>query len=473
MNLLQQTKTLCCAAGLLLATVLAGCGGGDGGRDPILGLPAADLVSVTVTPATSSILVGNNQQLTATASYSDGTSRNVTTLSTWTSATPAVASIGASTGLARGVTAGSSAITAAFGSRSGSATLTVTPLTPVVPPVPVPVLASLAVTPATASILVGATQQYTAIATYSDNSTAVVTNTVTWNSGATSVASIAASGIATGVAAGTSTITASSGGRSANATLTVTAPVVVVPPVVEPPVVVPPVVVPPVVVPPVVVPPVVVPPIVQPPVVEPPVVITPPVVTLRRAANFAVLAGTSITNNAGGTTLVTGDVGAPSQTVAPPQAAGFNNYTSGAPLTGALEDLMLAIEAANNNPCTVSSAAGIDLGGLVLAPGVYCYSGPVSITGTFTMSGPGLYIFRMSSTLNTTANSAVAFTGGAESSSVFWVPEGATTLGANSTFKGNILSKTAAITLGDNATVVNGRVLSGAAVTLRNNKVAK
>jgi len=195
--------------------------------------------------------------------------------------------------------------------------------------------------------------------------------------------------------------------------------------------------------------------------------------SLGRAASFAVLAGTSITNNAGGTTLVVGDVGSPSQTVDPTQAAGFNNYKSGAILTGALDDLQVAITDANSRTCTVNSASGIDLGGLVLTPGVYCYAGSINITGTFTMNGPGLYIFRTASTLNTTANSVVALIGGASSDSVFWVPVGPTTLGANSVFKGSILGQSAAITAGDNTTLLTGRVLTAAAVTLRNNQITK
>ncbi len=211
------------------------------------------------------------------------------------------------------------------------------------------------------------------------------------------------------------------------------------------------------------------PPVVVPPVVNP--VANP--VALGNAASFAVLAGTSITNNSGGTTLITGDVGSPSQTTDPVLAAGFTNYKSGALLTNALADLQVAITDANTRICDVTSASGIDLGGLVLTPGVYCYAGAISITGTFTMNGPGVYIFRTASTLNSTANSIVALIGGATADNVSWIPTGPSTLGANSVFKGAILAQSAAITMGDNATLLNGRVLSAAAVTLRNNQITK
>lgn len=449
MNILKSTRSLFCAAGILLTSVLTACGGGsDGGRDPILGIPAASLVSVSVAPATASVLIGEAQQFTATASYSDGSSRDVTGNAAWASASPAIASV-ASTGIAMGLTAGSSAISATFETKMGAGTLTVAaPLPPPAPPPPT--LSSIEVTPATATINVGATQQYTATGSYSDGSSAVITNSVTWSSSNVAFGTVAASGMASGVAVGSTTITAASGTVSDDAALSVTA--VVLPPA-EPPVVPP-------VLPPVLPP---VPPIDQPSTS----------LDLGTASSFAVLAGTSITNNAGGTTLVTGDVGAPSQTVDPVQAAGFTNYKSGAILAGALADLQVAITDANSRTCTVTSASGIDLGGLVLTPGVYCYAGAISITGTFTMNGPGLYIFRTASTLNTTANSIVALAGGATAENTFWVPVGPSTLGANSVFKGSILGQAAAITVGDNATLLNGRVLTAAAVTLRNNQITK
>ena len=60
-------KQILCVAGMLATTLLAACGGGSQGRDPILGLPAADLVSVTVTPANAAIAIGGTQQFLASA----------------------------------------------------------------------------------------------------------------------------------------------------------------------------------------------------------------------------------------------------------------------------------------------------------------------------------------------------------------------------------------------------------------------
>lgn len=64
-----------------------------------------------------------------------------------------------------------------------------------------------------------------------------------------------------------------------------------------------------------------------------------------------------------------------------------------------------------------------------------------------------------------------ALSNGATAAEVNWVPTGTSTLGANSTFKGNILSQSA-IGVGDNTTLVNGRGLSATSATLSNNLIS-
>ena len=84
-------------------------------------------------------------------------------------------------------------------------------------------LTSLAVTPVTQSLTVGAAQQLTATGTFSDNSTGNLTSSVTWRSSSSSVASISAGGMVTAVGVGTVTITATSGTISKTTTITVSA----------------------------------------------------------------------------------------------------------------------------------------------------------------------------------------------------------------------------------------------------------
>jgi len=173
------------------------------------------LVSIAVTPANVSIAKGATQQYTATGTYADGSTQNLTGLVTWASSNTAAATISA-TGLATGGGTGSTTISATSGSVSGSTGLTVTP----------PVLASISVTPTNASIPTGATQQYTATGNYSDGSTQNLTGTVTWSSTNTAAATISGGGLATGAGTGTTTIRATSGAVSGSTTLTVTATLV-------------------------------------------------------------------------------------------------------------------------------------------------------------------------------------------------------------------------------------------------------
>jgi len=86
------------------------------------------------------------------------------------------------------------------------------------------------VTPASASIASGATQQFTASGTYTDNSTQDLTSAVTWASSSSTVASISnasgSNGLATAAVVGSTNITASLGPvGSPVASLTVTAAV--------------------------------------------------------------------------------------------------------------------------------------------------------------------------------------------------------------------------------------------------------
>ena len=179
-----------------------------------LTVTAATLQSIAITPSNPSISPSQTQQFTATGTYSDGSTKNITTTVTWASSNNAVATIGTSTGLATGMTAGTSQITATLGSVvSPNDTLTVTAIT----------LQSIAVAPANPSISPSKTQQFTAAGTYSDGSTKNITTTVTWASSNNAVATIGTStGLATGVTAGTSQITATLGSVvSPNDTLTV------------------------------------------------------------------------------------------------------------------------------------------------------------------------------------------------------------------------------------------------------------
>ena len=169
-----------------------------------------NLTAISISPAGASIPIHTTQQFTATGSYSDGSSRDLTGLVSWGSSSTAAATIDVN-GLLTGVAAGSTTISATLGSVTKSTTITVT----------VPTIASISVTPVGLTLGIGINQQYTATASYSDGLTQDLVSGVTWSSSSTSVATINSSGLANTLAAGTTTITATVGSLSDTSTLTI------------------------------------------------------------------------------------------------------------------------------------------------------------------------------------------------------------------------------------------------------------
>ncbi len=177
-----------------------------------LNVTTKTLGSIEVAPFAPTLGIGVSLPLVATAIYTDGTKADVTTSATWSSsaATVTVVASGAAAGQAKGVTAGTAVVTASFGGKTGSTTVTVTAAT----------LTALVVSPSAATLAVGGTAKLVATATYSDGSTSDLTASAVWTSSDGSIAAVA-SGVVTGVANGSATITASFGGKSGTAAITV------------------------------------------------------------------------------------------------------------------------------------------------------------------------------------------------------------------------------------------------------------
>jgi uncharacterized protein YjdB len=164
--------------------------------------------SVTVGPATSSVTVGQSVTLTATVRDTSGavvTDRAVT----WRSSDETIATV-SSAGVVTGVNAGTATITATSEGKSGSAVVTV---------LPVPV-ATVTLDPTSLRLEPGQTATLVAT-TRSADGTVLTGRVVTFASDNVNVARVSSDGVVTGVAPGTATITATSEGRSATATVTV------------------------------------------------------------------------------------------------------------------------------------------------------------------------------------------------------------------------------------------------------------
>jgi len=223
--MVTDQKTLYCTSfrwlfSFLMLLLIAGCNGDK--KDPVLGLePIEGLTSIMLSPVNPSAAAGFNQQFTALGVYANGTSLDISDKVVWSSATASVASID-NKGLAAALRAGTALMTASYAGKSGSTLFTVTSA----------VLTGISISPLDTSLADGLTAQFIATGTYSDGSTAVISNVVSWLSSDTSIAVMnpnqtATSGLATATAPGVAQISATMGALSASTNLTVTSAVLI------------------------------------------------------------------------------------------------------------------------------------------------------------------------------------------------------------------------------------------------------
>jgi trimeric autotransporter adhesin len=172
------------------------------------------ITSLSIAPLNTTVAPGVTQQYSATATYGNNTTGDVTSTVTWSSNQPSIASITAG-GLLSGVSLGTTTVKAQSGSVIATTGVTVTTKQ----------VSSVTIAPLTQTLSLSlgpTTVQFTATATYKDGTTGDVTATSTWNALPSSVAAISSSGLATATTIGTCTVTATNGGVTSNsATITV------------------------------------------------------------------------------------------------------------------------------------------------------------------------------------------------------------------------------------------------------------
>lgn len=197
------------ALAVVAALVAAGCSSGSDSK------AEATLTGLAITPATVGLAVGQAQQLTATGTYSDGSTQNLTASATWVSSATTTATV-TNGGLVTAVQPGAARITASAGGKTATRDVTVSPATVT--------LTSISVGPSPAAVDVGFTLQLVVTGTFSDLSTQDLTAEATFVSSVTSVATVTSpGGLVTGVAPGQATITASARGKTASRQVTVSA----------------------------------------------------------------------------------------------------------------------------------------------------------------------------------------------------------------------------------------------------------
>lgn len=382
--------------------------------------PAAPgvLASITVARNPDTLAVGSTGQFTATGRDADGT---VVTIHPAWSVAASGGTISSSGLFTAGTVPGTFANTvkASEGSIAGSASVTVTSAA---------ALASVTVAPSPKNLAIGATQQFTA--TGRDANGNVLAFTPTWTVQAAG-GTIDATGLFTaGSAAGTysnivmacSTAACGSGSVAGFATVTVLAAG------------------------------------------------APGGPSLGAAATHGILAGSAITC-ASAPGAIHADVSVwpgTATTGFPPCTIDGERHAADPFAQTAQGDLTNAYLALEAMPCGTTITA--DLGGTTLAPGVYCSTSSVGVTGVVTLSGPAsaVFVIRAPSTL-TTAGSVV-MAGGALARNVYWWVGSSATLGTGSAWQGNILAFTS-ITLVNNVSLVGRALARNGAVALGTNDV--
>lgn len=364
------------------------------------------LATIAVTRNPDTLTVGSSRQFSAVGRDADGTVVGIDPA--WS-----VAASGGSITSSGMFTAGSTfgtfdnTVTASVGSISGSATVTITSGAP---------LASVAVSPNPAFLATGGTQSFTA--TGRDAGGNVVAFAPTWTVLAGGGAIDGAGGFTAGSTAGTytntvmacSTATCAGGSVAGFATVTVIAGGAAGGPV------------------------------------------------LGAAATHGILAGSAVTC-ASAPGSIHADVSVwPGSAITgfPPCTIDGARHTADAFAQTAQGDLTTAYNAIAAMPCGTTITA--DLGGTTLAPGVYCSTSSVGVTGTVTLAGPAdaVFVIRAPSTL-TTAGSVI-LSGGAQAKNVYWWVGSSATLGTGSAWQGNVIAFTS-ITLVNNVTLT-GRALA-------------
>lgn len=222
-----------------------------------------------------------------------------------------------------------------------------------------------------------------------------------------------------------------------------------------------------------------------------PAAASPAPVSLGAAANFAVLAKSGISSVP--PSSISGDIGV--SPIAASAITGFSltldglsqystssqvngkvyaaDYAAPSPsnLTAAVSAMEAAYADAAGRSSGVTEAGAGNIGGLTLAPGVYKWSGGVTIPSDVTFSGgpDDVWIMQIAGGITLADGKKVILNGGAAAKNIFWQVSGVGALGKMSRFEGIILSQTA-ITV-DNGAAVNGRLLAQTAVTLIANTV--
>jgi hypothetical protein len=199
--------------------------------------------------------------------------------------------------------------------------------------------------------------------------------------------------------------------------------------------------------------------------------VTPPDRGLGAADSYAVFGKAGVTNDAGGTTHIWGNVGADLMTNITNLIASQVGGAIIAPATNVQTD---ASSTYNSLMSTLQgTSTPLDLAGThTITPGVYDVAAS-TLNGALTLDGAGVYIFRSSSDVTTVASGTMNLIDGACASNVFWAIPASMTIGAGAHVEGTIIAQTGLISLGSGATLVGRAISLTKQVTLLLNQITQ
>jgi hypothetical protein len=201
-------------------------------------------------------------------------------------------------------------------------------------------------------------------------------------------------------------------------------------------------------------------------------------VDLGAAVNFTVLAAAGVTNS--GPTTVGGYLGVSPAAITSITGSAQISFSSlpvvqlphiaVEPVAAKAAIDVAYLDAAGRVNATLLAA--VSLSGLTLTPGLYKRNGALALdAGDFTLSGKGVYIFQIATTLLVTTGRKMILADGAEAKDVFWQVGTSAAFQGNSKVVGTVLASTT-IALVAGATV-EGRLFSvGGQVTLLTNTIS-
>jgi len=200
-------------------------------------------------------------------------------------------------------------------------------------------------------------------------------------------------------------------------------------------------------------------------------------VPLASAGNYAILAGTTVTNastNSDQTVITGGDVGVNPGTATTGFVTGTYTATLDNTDAGAAEgDLTAAYKTAAG--LLLPQVLPGDMSNLTFTPGLYNTASAVTLnSGAVTLDAQGdpnaVFVFQIGTTLIVAGGTQVTLVNGASARNVFWQVGSSATIGTSAAYAGNIIAYTS-ITLDTDATLLGRALASNGQVSMQSNKV--